>query len=352
MTKMPNLETMKRTLRRQRSNARGNQQEPNNCQNINLNEEILKMGDGSSFLLSDDGQEERIIIFSGVKGKESLRTSSQFFMDGTFKSCSKQFAQVYTVHADLGGPSNETNVFPVVFALLPNKKKETYVRLFHLIKEAVPQWCPSRVNVDFEAAAISALHEVFPSTEVSGCYFHMKKCLWRQIQNLGLSEEYRKNDELKLLVNMCAALAFLKPEDVLDGWLQVHAEAPENPKLTEFFDYFVDTWLDNHQIPIAMWNCYGKRHRTTNAVEGWHNKINSIIGNPHPRFNMLVECLKKEAEHTNCMYMKIELNLEGKKRKKQYFKLDKRIEKTIEVYEETKNIKSCLKAISHIQQLE
>lgn len=221
MTELPNPESLKRNLRRERSKARGNQQEPKNCHDIVLNEDILKMGDGSSFLLSDDGQRERIIIFGGAKGKESLRTSSQFFMDGTFKSCSKQFTQLYTVHADLGGRDDETNVVPVIFALLPNKKKETYVRLFRLIKESVPQWCPSMVNVDFEAAAISALHEVFPSTEVNGCYFHMKKCLWRKIQNVGLSEEYRTNEDVKLHVNMCAALAFLKPEDVRDGWLQV-----------------------------------------------------------------------------------------------------------------------------------
>ena len=87
----------------------------------------------------------------------------------------------------------------------------------------------------------------------------MKKCLWRKIQNLGLSEEYRTNEEVKLHVNMCAALAFLKPEEVQDGWLQVYAEAPDhdNPKLEELFNYFVEAWLENDQIPMQMWNCYG-----------------------------------------------------------------------------------------------
>ena len=146
---------------------------------------------------------------------------------------------------------------------------------------------------------------------------------------------------------------FLKPEEVRAGWLQVHADAPDhdNPKLEEFFNYFVEAWLENDQIPIQMWNCYGRRHRTTNAVEGEHNKINSAIGNPHPRFNMLLECLKKEAENTNCMFMKIELNLEGKKRKKQYINLDKRIDKTVEAYEKTRNIKSVLNAMAYVQKL-
>ena len=259
---------------------------------------------------------------------------------------------IYTIHADLGGRSDETNVFPVVFALLPNKKKETYVRLFQLIMEAVPQWRPSVVNVDFEASAIAALRQVFPTAEISGCYFHMKKCLWRKVQDVSLTENYRQNEEIRLHVSMCAALAFLKPEDVSEGWVEIHSQAPDNQKLSTFFDYFVDTWLHNEQTPIVMWNCHRKKHRTTNAVEGWHNKINTIVGNPHPRINYLIECLKKEAEITNCMYMKLEVNLEGKKRRKKYIKLDSRIEETIVKYEETGNIRSCLKAIAHIQKLD
>lgn len=45
------------------------------------------------------------------------------------------------------------------------------------------------------------------------------------------------------------ALGFLKPEDMHDVWIQVHAEAPdnENPKLAEFFDYFIDSWMENEK---------------------------------------------------------------------------------------------------------
>lgn len=37
-------------------------------------------------------------------------------MDGTFKSCSKQFAQIYNIHVDYGSSKEETNVYPVEFA--------------------------------------------------------------------------------------------------------------------------------------------------------------------------------------------------------------------------------------------
>lgn len=101
-----------------------------------------------------------------------------------------------------------------------------------------------------------------------------------------------------------------------------------------------------------MWNCFGKRHRTTNTVEGWHNRINHVLGNRHPRVVDLICLLKKEAEKSGNMFMRLELNLEGKKRRKEYLKLDSRIEKTLKKYEETGDIKTCLKTISYIQKLD
>nr|CAD7435393.1 unnamed protein product [Timema monikensis] len=94
----------------------------------------------------------------------------------------------------------------------------------------------------------------------------------------------------------------------------------------------------------------------TNAVEGWHNKIKTLVGNPYLKFITLIECSKKEAEHKNIMHLRLEINLEGRKRRKQYLTLDDRIEKTVTkshdrtpedmetIYEELLHIK----ALSHL----
>lgn len=122
-------------------------------------------------------------------------------------------------------------------------------------------------------------------------------------------------------------------------------------KLQDFFDYFVTNWLENINIPVAMWSCHGKKHRTTNAVEGWHNKINSSIGNPNPRISSLIKCMRKEAENSEHMAMRQELLLCEKKRTT-YVKLDSRIKNIAAKYQETKDIRACLKAISHMQSLD
>lgn len=67
---------------------------------------------------------------------------------------------------DFGSSHEETNVFSIVFAVLPSRKKETYFRLLPLIFKAVPEWKPQEVNVHFKTAGISAFRETFCSPKL------------------------------------------------------------------------------------------------------------------------------------------------------------------------------------------
>ena len=74
-----------------------------------------------------------------------------------------------------------------------------------------------------------------------------------------------------------------------------------------------------------------------------------IFQNPKPKVKDVVRCLKKEAEVTDNTYMKMELSMNGKKRKTKYLKIDERIQRTVQNYEGTGDIKSCLKAIFSVK---
>lgn len=56
--------------------------------------------------------------------------------------------------------------------------------------------------------------------------------------------------------------------------------------------------MTNEEVPINLWNCY-----KTNAVEGWHNIINNMLGKPHPKIRDVIECVKKEADNSACLYL-------------------------------------------------
>jgi hypothetical protein len=63
-----------------------------------------------------------IFVFSAEDSEYLLRNKTSFFLDGTFESCPRQFAQLHSLHVDLGSTSQKIYIHPVLFALLPDKK--------------------------------------------------------------------------------------------------------------------------------------------------------------------------------------------------------------------------------------
>lgn len=353
VTNIPKFQSVKSSLNRHRSKAMGTIKDPVDCQNIVWPSEIFTFEDNSTFLLAEDGNgRDKILIFGTKLGKEAVANGKTFLVDGTFKSCSKQFHQLYTIHVDIGSTHQETNVIPVIYALLPNKKRNTYVRFIELVKTHIPEWDPKLLKVDFEEAAISALKSELPGVNVSGCNFHFNQCLWRKVQSIGLVEEYTNDESIRMHIRMCASLAHLPPGDVEDGWMMIMENSPENSKISLFNDYFVENWMDiSATFPIEIWNVYEQRHKTTNCVEGWHNRLNKLT-RQKPNLFELIKILKNEALHWDYIYQRHSLNLSGKRRKSKYMQLDTNVQKILQVYNETKDLGKCLKSLSYIHKLQ
>jgi hypothetical protein len=149
----------------------------------------------------------------------NLEAETIFFLGGTFKSCPRQFAQLYSLHIDLGSTSHENYIYPVLFVLLPDKKETTYF-LLTLLKNWCVFWSPKIIKAVFEATVISAINKVFPDSVITGCNFHFNQCLWKQIQNIGLTVEYKEDEQVRIICRMCADLAYL-PIDKVEGWLMI-----------------------------------------------------------------------------------------------------------------------------------
>ncbi|GFU79595.1 hypothetical protein TNCV_1890871 [Trichonephila clavipes] len=82
-------------------------------------------------------QDDRILVF----GEESLylmENRKTIFLHGTFKSYPKQFSEIYTIYVNLRSKATETNVYPALFAILPDKRQPTYNAKFQKVK----RWCP------------------------------------------------------------------------------------------------------------------------------------------------------------------------------------------------------------------
>lgn len=254
-----------------------------------------------SFILADYSTANRIIIFANQNIRSLLmNTSYEVLCDGTFKFCVQPFYQLYTLHVDLGSTKTHNNIVPVIYALLPNKTKNTYETMFRLIKSQIAKWSPKCFIMDFEMAAMQAVQNVFPETPVAGCYFHFTRCLWRKCKYFGIN----KSNFLKKHIKRCTALAHLPKSSVSDGWLYIMSRSPRDAKLSKFNDYFVEQWLCESSFFFDKWCCYNRQHRTTNMVENWHSTINKKVNMKLKSIAHFLTLLQKEANYTDILIKK------------------------------------------------
>lgn len=180
---------------------------PKTMKDIQLIDEWTQTIDGERFLLLDEEYEivktvnkvrtkypGRLILYASHRFLERCSEFEGFFLDGTFFSSPKMFAQNYSMHGvfpDRDLRDGETSVsVPVVWGYLPDKTHSTYLRMFsaikdYLVKHNIPinaSWA----KFDFETGAISAFREVFPDITVQGCYFHYSNALVTNMKNHGI----------------------------------------------------------------------------------------------------------------------------------------------------------------------
>ena len=224
--------------------------------------------------------------------------------DGTFKATPVLWSQLYTLH----GAKNGYTV-PCVYALLPDKRKETYTRLFTQIKVWLEPFGLEQFSsflVDYEQGAFKAFLELFPDVNIEGCFFHFCKRLDFKVKQLGLMNKYQSDADLKMLIKKLAALAFIPLVDVVSVYEELADtfEDDEVPVLT----YFESTWIENvigrrgsrspPHFSLKMWNVIGRHQqgstRTNNAIEAFNHKFNSLLSCHHPSLWTLIKSLRRE----------------------------------------------------------
>ncbi|XP_025016251.1 uncharacterized protein LOC112538666 [Tetranychus urticae] len=249
--------------------------------------------DKKPFLIYNDS---KMMIFSSEIFLQYLANSDRVYVDGTFSSAPKQFNQLFTFHVLV----NE-NMFAVVFALLPDKKMTTYLKLISVITSTIRNklgiiFRPEHLHCDFEMAIMQSFKTFFPNINIHGCYFHFTQCLLRKLQNLGLKKQYEKNNEIKLLIKRCLALPLISLTDLDEVWYLITSlNTIEDDEIDEFIYYIQSTWISNDSLFIReIWNHFGNfGTRTTNHLEGFHNKLNSCFNHGSPNLFTLIDQLKK-----------------------------------------------------------
>ncbi|XP_064483053.1 uncharacterized protein LOC135395896 [Ornithodoros turicata] len=239
---------------------------------------------GESFVLANDSS-MGVVVLSCASNVSFLCTLDKIFMDGTFRSCTKYFKQLFTIH----GLRNGIYV-PLVFSLLPSKEETRYLKVMQFVKQAAAEagktFEPTTVVVDFETAIHNAVRLSWPNANIVGCRFHLGQAWWRKIQKLGLSPSFkRENSEVGLWLKQVYGLPYLPPSEVADCFVfDMCSEAPREEKLRLFMDYLVDEYIkDGSRFPPEMWaEMTDNMQNTTNACESFHSRFNGCFYSPHP----------------------------------------------------------------------
>ena len=196
-------------------------------------------------------------------------------LDGTFDVVNELYTQLFTLH----GITDEGWVFPLVYALLPDKKTSSYkyvlneltFNAFGLLLN------PTIVIMDFERAEINAVNAIFPNAKLQGCHFHFFQALHRHFSS-EMKKHYSEDVNFCLLMKKIFALAFVKEEDVrlaFDLLVKCNMyKGKLNDDLKTFFDYVKSTYIGTEYAPpmyaLSFWNVHRRvlddRPRTNNSV--------------------------------------------------------------------------------------
>lgn len=270
-----------------------------------------------NFLLADYNDNDtnnRILIFSSSDIKTYLDNFEHFFLDGTFKSCPEPFTQIYTIH---GLHKITKKMVPLFFGFIHNKTENTYKLIFEMIKSQIPEWNPVKLTLDYEISAMKAIRKIFPNAVMKGCYYHFCASLFKKAKRLGIKSTVQRRH-----IARCAGLARLPLRYVMAGYKYTMTKSPKTEAVIKFNNYLNRYWFSEVNF-IKTWCCYGEEIRTTNNLEGWHARLNRMVGRQKASLATILNVLIKETKIS--MSFKTNKNTSNKN----YQEIDQEIADTI-----------------------
>ena len=272
---LPSRRTLSRRIQRARRRLNPTPPIPVQRSGFEIPDKYTETISGLRFLQYDSGKDDvdRILLFASDANLDLLVRHRQWFADGTFKCSPSVFYQLFTLHVYVAD-----SVVPVSYALLPNKTQATYRRMLIEFSK-LRQFNPETIMTDFKQAMLNAFRSVFPSVSQSGCFYHFSQCIYRQVQQHGLQNDYAEED-FSLFIRMLAAIAFVPVTDAVDAFVTL-VDAGYPDRAEPVVNYFEDNFIGrpdrrgncrNPLFPLTLWNISQRvveaLPRTNNSVEG------------------------------------------------------------------------------------
>ena len=212
---------------------------------------------------------------------------------------------------------------------LLGKKQGLYKTMLQEIKNLASNFDQPNVMVDFERASMNAIKNLFPTTTLHGCFFHLCQNVYRSVTQNGLKTLYGENEKFSQQIQTLPALTFLPVADVILTFEQIKIQFPaeDEPVLNYFEENYIGVrsrLSRSRKIPkfdIPLWNVNTNtlqgQHRTNKIVEGWNSRFSSLISFYHPNFWKFLRGLKKEQSYIDAQIIQAEAGVRQARRREQ-----------------------------------
>jgi len=117
------------------------------------------------------------------------------------------------------------NLPPLTACVVQNMIQVVCDRMLNEVKIMIHLASPERMLLDFESAAINAIRSAFPNATVLDCYFHLTPSVMRKVE-IGMKEDYKKNDSLRLPIRCLPASATVFSSDITEAFLLLADNMP------------------------------------------------------------------------------------------------------------------------------
>ncbi|KAI1695005.1 MULE transposase domain-containing protein [Ditylenchus destructor] len=180
-------EVLSRRVRRIRHVNAAEPANPKTLDALKIPAKFQQIGN-EKFFLSDMTTKEgaRVLMFGTERGLELMAKIKKWAGDGTFEVVPLLFESLWVLYVRLAH-----TFVPVLFCLMSNRVASTYISVLEKIKELRPDVNPQSFSLDFESAEIGAIRQVFPNTQLEGCFFHFQKAVLRYWKLIGLADAPR-----------------------------------------------------------------------------------------------------------------------------------------------------------------
>lgn len=290
--------------------------------------------------------QNRHLLFATDNMLKLLSNSKVWYVDGTFKLVKEPFKQLLSIHAFVRSGDNTKQV-PLTFVLMSGKRKKDYKKVLKAVKELIDGNKVQKFVIDFEAAMWAAIPRVFPDTHITGCCFHWCQCIWRKIQELGLSPAYMNDDATHKLCKRFMALPYLPAEHIRPMFEMLSSKAT-TPLLTALASYIRNTWVDGSFAP-EYWSVFNQAVRTNNDCEGWHGMLNRHAKRGNLTFYLLVRLLHEQSQLVDLQVRLVSENKLKRRQRKKYRQLQGQLFGVWDSYVNGElNAKQLLRRCSHL----